>query len=437
MTPLAPPASAARRERLRNLVAHAVERSPYYRKAIGATAAGDRLDLGQLPTLPKATLMREWDRIVTRPELRLADVEAHLAGSDAGTPYRGRFRVFASSGSSGLRGVFVQSEEEFGAWVGAHLPVFARLGIDPSTRLAAIGAPSPIHLSKQLFAALGGSSTAVPRLSVLTPMSEMVEELRSFRPDALIGYASIMAVLAQEQLDGRLDIAPRVVATGAELMTGEMERCILDAWGIRPSQVYATTEAPIIAAGGPGSRGLRVLGDVVWIEVVDEDGRPVPLGTPGHRLLLTNLVNRVQPLIRYELTDSVTLAEHDVIASIDGRSDDVLHLPGVGGGTVAVHPLALRAAFARLPDVALYQLVHDGADLRVRVVPRSAAAAGLAGRVRSVLGSALGQAGVAAVPLVELTDAIAREGHAAKLKLVKRVEPGYTPSASNTRRGGH
>ena len=426
MTTLAPSVPATRRERLRALVAHAVERSPYYREAIGTAAVRGRLDLAALPTLPKATFMREWDRILTVPEVRLADVEAHLAGDDAGTPYRGRFRIFASSGSSGLRGVFVQSEDEFRQWVGAHLPVFARLGIGPSTRLAGIGAPSPIHLSKQLFAALGGGSSA-PRLSVLTPMPEIVEALGSFRPDALIGYASIMAALAREQLDGRLDIAPGIVATGAELLTSEMEARIVEAWGIRPAQVYATTEAPIIAASDPGATGLRVLGDAVWIEVVDEDGRPVPAGTPGHRVLLTNLVNRVQPLIRYELTDSVTLAEPDVIASIDGRSDDVLHLPGADGSAVAVHPLTLRAAFARLPDVALYQLVHDGSDLRVRVVPRPAAAAGLADRVRSALGSALAEAGVAAVPHVELTDSIEREGHAAKLKLVKRVERAQRP----------
>jgi phenylacetate-coenzyme A ligase PaaK-like adenylate-forming protein len=408
---------------LRELVAHAVEKSPYYREAFGADALNGELELEQLPTLPKATFMREFDRIVTDPQLRLADLEAHLAGPDAGTPFRGRYRAFASSGSSGLRGVFVYSEEEFATWVAAHLPVFGRIGIGPSTRLAPIGAPSPIHLSKQLFAAFGQGRSAPPRLSVLTPLREICDALESFRPDAVIGYASVIAALAQEQLDGRVRIAPRIVATGAELLTAEMEQRVVDAWGVRPVQIYATTEAPIVAASAPGQRELRVLADLIWIEVVDEHNRPVPAGTPGHKVLLTNLVNHAQPLIRYELTDSVTLAAPDVIASIDGRSDDILLLPGKDGGQVAVHPVRLRAPFARLPEVALYQLVHDGRELRVRIVPRPGAPPDLAEHVREAMRAALDGAGVAssAALRVETVQAIEREGHAAKLKLVKRA----------------
>ena len=417
-------APADRRARLHDLVAYAVERSPYYRETIGAAGTGERLDLELLPTLPKATLMREFDRIVTRPELRLSDLEAHLGGPDAGLPYLGGYRVFASSGSSGLRGVFVQSEEEFARWVAVHRPVLGRLGICPSTRLAAIGAPSPIHLSKQLFAALGSGGARPLRLSVLTPMPELCAALGAFQPDALLGYSSIVAALAEQQLMGGLDIAPRVVATGAEILTSELEQRIADAWAIRPGRIYATTEAPIIAASDPGHSALRVLDDVVWIEVVDEHGRHVPPGTPGHRVLVTNLVNRVQPLIRYELTDSVTVTGSGEIASIDGRSDDILLLPATGGGgTKPVHPLRLRAPFAHLAEVVLYQLVQEGEELRVRVVPRSDAAPDLAARVHRALAAALAEAGVQPVMRIELVDSIERDGHAAKLKLITRGEP--------------
>ncbi len=412
---------AHRRARLRELVSHAVEHSPYYRETIGADALRGELDLEQLPTLPKATLMREFDRVVTDPALRLADLEEHLAGPKAGTAFDGRYRVFASSGSSGLRGVLVHSEDEFATWVAAHLPVLARIGIGPSTRLAPIGAPSPIHLSKQLFAAFGQGRSAPPRLSVLTPLPETIAALESFQPEAVIGYASALSELAQAQRDGRLHIAPRIVVTGAELLTREMEQQILDAWGVRPSQVYATTEAPIIAASAPAHRELRVLSDLVWIEVVDEQNRPVPAGTPGHKVLLTNLVNRAQPLIRYELTDSVTLAAPDVIASIDGRSDDTLVLPGKQGGEVSVHPLRLRAPFARLHGVALHQLVHDGHELRVRIVPRPDATADIKERVRQAVRAALDEAGATTPLHVEIVAAIEREGHAAKLKHVKRI----------------
>src|SRR4029079_19088054 len=143
-----------------------------------------------------------------------------------------------------------------------------RLGIGPETRLAPIGAPSPFHLSKQLFAAFTGGRRGVPNLTVLTPLAEVRRELERFRPEALIGYASASSALAQEQLDGRLEIAPRIAVTGAELLTHERDARIEAAWGIRASQVYATTEVPIIAASVPDQDGLLVLADLVWIEIV-------------------------------------------------------------------------------------------------------------------------------------------------------------------------
>jgi phenylacetate-CoA ligase len=115
---------------------------------------------------------------------------------------------------------------------------------------------------------------------------------------------------------------------------------------VEPLDFYGTTEALILAAGRPGQAGLDILEDLVVVEVVDQRDRPVPPGVPGHKLLLTSLVSRVQPLLRYELTDSVTLARgpnplglpYARIAAVDGRSDDVVTLPATGGGRVAVHP---------------------------------------------------------------------------------------------------
>jgi hypothetical protein len=81
---------------------------------------------------------------------------------------------------------------------------------------------------------------------------------------------------------------------------------------------------------------MDILEDLVVVEVVDEHDRPLPPGAPGHKVLSTNLVSRVQPLLRYELTDSVTLAggpnplglPYARIAAVDSRSDDVITLPG-------------------------------------------------------------------------------------------------------------
>ena len=143
---------------LRALIRHAVARSPYYREAFGADAADGEVQLTELPTLPKQLLMEQFDRVVTDPRLRLDDVEAHLAGDSPAALLLGDYHVFSTSGTTGLRGVFVQTEEEFSVWVAATLRALTRFGIGPDTRVVGIGAPGPLHISKKLFAALAGAS---------------------------------------------------------------------------------------------------------------------------------------------------------------------------------------------------------------------------------------------------------------------------------------
>jgi len=148
-------------------------------------------------------------------------------------------------------------------------------------------------------------------------------------------------------------------------------------------------------------------------------------------VLVTNLAKRTQPLIRYEISDSVTLAAganpaglpYRCLAGIDGRSDDILQFPGRAGGSVRVHPYRLRAPFAGLPEVRQYQIVRTARGLDVRVVAQASAALDMPERVRAAVEEALENAGAAPTPVdVVLVDEIEREsGHAAKLKLVKNL----------------
>lgn len=173
--------------------------------------------------------------------------------------------------------------------------------------------------------------------------------------------------------------------------------------------------------------GRHVWEDLVILEPVDEHNRPVPPGTPSHRVLLTNLWCRAQPLIRYELDDSVTFAEgsnpagrpYRRIERIEGRSADLIRLPARGGGDIQVHPFHLRAPFSHLPEVRQYQLERCEDALRVRVVLAPAASRDVPARVETALVAALESAG-ALPPRVEVepVDEIARKGAGAKLTLV-------------------
>ena len=105
--------------RLRRLLEHAVERSPYYREALGEDAA--EAPLGDLPTLPKSLLLNQFDRVVTDPRLRRRDLEGFLGAADAGELYHDEYRIFSTSGTRGLSGLFAYSQSEFAHWVAVFL----------------------------------------------------------------------------------------------------------------------------------------------------------------------------------------------------------------------------------------------------------------------------------------------------------------------------
>jgi len=428
---------AHQQERLRALLEHAVTSSPYYRRTLGPNAP--YAPLGELPTLSKATVMERFDEIVCDPRVRLADVKAHMATEEGALlPFLGEYRVASTSGSTGMRGVFVHTLREFALWATACLRAFSRAGAWPGARLLAIGAPSPLAITRQLFADLQAARPGLPRLSVTTPLPELVDALNAYQPEGLVGYPTVAGQLAGEQLAGRLRIHPRFGAYGAEPLTLDIRRRIRAAWGFEPASVYAATEALMLGSSTPQDPYLELSEDLLVIEVVDEHDRPVPAGVPGARVLVTNLVNYAQPLIRYQLSDVVTPADApDMagpnpsgrpwrrIASIEGRCMDTLRLPGRHGGQLAVHPTALGPAFASLPDVLQHQVVHDLHGLRALVVIADGAAADVPDRLRRALVAAIEAAG--AVPPavdVEQVAALQREpGPAAKFTLVKSTVP--------------
>jgi phenylacetate-CoA ligase len=172
-----------------------------------------------------------------------------------------------------------------------------------------------------------------------------------------------------------------------------MTRRLQDAFGVHPFDVYGSTEG-LFGSECEHHQGIHLFEDTTLVENVDGDGQPVPAGQPGARLLVTNLYNLVQPLLRLEVTDLVTLDPDPCpcgripvrASAIHGRSDDVLSLPARDSGRVSVHPLHF-ALLTRDPQVREFQVVQDGLVLRILIVPSQAATAS-----DDLLESRLGQA---------------------------------------------
>jgi phenylacetate-coenzyme A ligase PaaK-like adenylate-forming protein len=132
---------------------------------------------------------------------------------------------------------------------------------------------------------------------------------------------------------------------------------------------------------GCGERWLHVNSDWAVLEPVDADYRPVPPGEQSHTVLLSNLANRVQPILRYDLGDSILLRPDPCQCGnplpairVRGRSADVLNFPTEGGGRVTIPPLAMEVD--QVPGVELAQIIQTApTTLRVRLRPAPGAEA--------------------------------------------------------------
>jgi phenylacetate-CoA ligase len=421
------------RQRLGEAVRHAVAHSPFYRDLYRGVDTADP-DPAALPPVTKAELMERFDDWVTDPRLTLHDLEAHLAGLAGDQLHLGRYRVVASSGSTGRRTVLVFSRAD---WL-TNLANFTRVSeqfLDvhprvPRLRAASVAATSPLHISARTSVAAGVGVNRVLRLDARQPLPELVAALDAFQPDVLAGYPSVLALLADEQQAGRLHVRPTKVMTVSEVRTPDMAAAIRGAWGVEPYDWYGISEGGVLAADCGHHRGMHVFEDLFLVENVDEGGRPVPDGAVGHRLLLTNLFNRTQPVIRYELSDMVALESGPCgcgrslrrVVSIEGRSSEILRFPAAAGGEVAVHPLTIESPFVELHDVRQYKVVHGDEALRVLVVPREPSDHhALVRQVGRAVAAALVAAGARPPPIrVEVVATLARDpGHGAKFKLIE------------------
>lgn len=372
---------AYQRGKFLQIVRFAQASCTFYRDLYRGIDLGDGLDAKRLPVTDKRRLMENFEAAVTDPRLRRAELEEQLKAMGRQELYLGRYRVAATAGTSGLRGIFVYDRPDWRIVLANTIRWRRLIGIVPRlparVRICSIGADNPMHLTSKIPMSLDFGLFRLLHLEATEPLAQQVAVLNEFQPNAMLPYPSIAALLAREQLAARLAIHPKVVATHSELLMPEMAKLIEEAWGTKPFNHYGLTEEPHVGSDCPQHTGLHLFEDTAMIEVVDDDYRPVPDGEMGTRYLLTNLYNRTQPLIRYEVTDMLCLSPtpcpcgrpHALVQSMGGRSEDVLRLRRrSGSGEVTVTPMILSLAIESFVGIREYAVDHDREEIRIRLV---------------------------------------------------------------------
>ena len=415
-----------RTERLRALLSHARERSPFHAARMRDVdpSSATLEDLSRFPPMSKREAQDEWDAIVTVPGLDRAGAEGILGQQRWFSYSPSGDQVFSSGGSSGVRGVYVWSWQllvTLGclAWRTQEREERRSPGTRGAARLAVLEAGEPPHASTPLFdvAFAPGMATAV--IPAGAPFDEIRAAVAEVRPTHLVGYASVVGRLARATIAGDLDIRPVRVSTNSEPLTEEDRTAIGAAWDAPVHNLWGSTEIGVQAVGCGHGEGLHVCEDEVVLERVDEDGRPVAPDQPAARTLATGLASRAFPFIRYDLGDEVTTLSGPCpcgssmmrIADVAGRRDDDFRY-----GTQTIPAAAFRYVLGTDPAVLEYQVQQTRTGAVVRVVGRPDVAELTAALAASVRRFGLSEPELRVVPVPRI------ERHAATGKL-KRFVP--------------
>lgn len=376
------------RERLVALVEFARARSAYYH-ALYRDMPAEIGDLSTLPIATKPDLMAHFAEWVTDPTVTRSGVEEFAADlSLIGKRHLDRYAVWTTSGTTGKPGIFVHDLHALSVY-SALVPLRAYRWITSALlwpllrhgRVAVLVATEGHFALADWFERTRNQLPPLWRLrdrirvwSVLTPLAKLVQDLNDFQPSLLLGYPSIMKLLGLEQRAGRLRIAPTFIGTGGESLDPGARTHIVEAFHCILRDNYGASEFPYIAFECDHG-WLHVNSDWVLLEPVDAAYQPVPPGQPSHTVLLTNLVNRVQPLIRYDLGDSIIVKLEPCgcgsslpAIRVEGRKADILYLRTPSGNNVAVLPLALGTVIEETRGIRRAQVIQTGpATLTLRL----------------------------------------------------------------------
>ncbi len=357
-------------KRFKNLLKHVVERSKFYRRYYSEYGINadqiDKVKLEDLPTINKTIMMEHYDDFVCDPQLARTDLERFISDpSNRGRKYGNSYQVIHTSGSSGIIGLFVYGPKDWDMLRALVLTRVSKTRIHPfkKAKLAFIGATDGHFAGISLVQGAPRLLMDLLPLPINSPLSEICQKIDRFQPHVLSGYSSGIYLLAQEQIKGNIKIRPKRIMGSADLLTPKIRQTIREAFAVEPVNFYAASESIGMAAECDTHQSFHLFDDWHCFEIVDDDMQPVKPGEPG-KLLLTNLYNYTQPLIRYRLEDEIILdhkpcecgCPFPVIKSIAGRQEEFLWFEKPDGTKEFIHPIVIVEFF--VPGLEKLQVIQ-------------------------------------------------------------------------------
>jgi putative adenylate-forming enzyme len=265
-----------------------------------------------------------------------------------------------SSGTSGNKGIVITTKEEENYIKAMYL---SRLTFPAKEK---INCAFILRVSSPAFNynKLGNRLTYI---SQLQPIENMVRQLNELSPNIVSAPPSMLKILAKEAENGNLKISPKLLYSYAEVLYPDVKKYLGDVFNCRILEIYQGSEGYYGVTCKEGS--LHVNEDMVFLELLEQDGNPTPLGDPCYRLLVTDLHKKSQPMIKYEINDIITLSKRKcrcgsnfrIIEKIQGRSDDLFWgiRKGINKEQFIFQDYISRAIISTSGDIEEFQAIQE------------------------------------------------------------------------------
>jgi phenylacetate-CoA ligase len=347
-----------RLRRFRAFAAFVMRRSPYYARIMRENQINPaNCAPQQFPILTKTEVIEHFDEMVTAPDVNRAGIEEFLHRShDSVERYRGLYTVIHTSGSSGQVGYFVYDGNAWARGM-AQASVTPDLGFIPRRRrVAFLGATDGHYAGVSMIGAIRFAPFNLlytgKFFEINAPLRDTIDGLNALQPDILLGYGSALGVLAENQLEGPLKIYPRMITNSGEPLQPSSRDVIEQAFGRCVRNVYSCSEHLFMGVREAGSDSMRLIEDELIFEIHLD------------HTLVTNMFNRVLPLIRYRMNDVIVPIDSDVhkpyraVAEVVGRVEQIAKFRNRHGVLDGISPHTINELL--IPNVRRFQMRING-----------------------------------------------------------------------------
>ena len=311
---------------LRNLLVHAYETCPYYRRQWNAAGLDPyRLesleDYNRWPLLTRDELTRHRDEIrSTQPYLRFRK----STGGSTGQPLHFELDTGSHERRVGM------TYRGYG-WAGGG-PGSKQLHIWSTS----LGRVTRLQLIKQSLHR-GFNNQRLISAFDFTPemMPKNLQTLNRYRPDVIVAYTNALYEFARYLSENRLvPYSPNSIIVGAERILGFQRELIESVFRAPVFETYGSREFMLMGAECERHSGLHLSMENLLLEVAGADGSRAVAGKEGD-VVVTDLFNYAMPFIRYVNGDRAVAGFEmcacgrglPLLSQVSGRKVDVLHTP--------------------------------------------------------------------------------------------------------------